>query len=156
LVVADPGQGQATVLSCKRVQVDEIWAYVGKKQRAVTREDDKSRIGDQWTFVAIAAETKAGSLLPRRQAHEATRDDESMGAHLARPSNRSQPSRVRVRVGLRSGASSAARAKRINDPQSPVDCHPILHVLGPQPIALGEEGGSGDEGVIDSEMVSLG
>jgi hypothetical protein len=52
--------------------------------------------------------------------------------------------------------SSAARAKRINDPQSPVDCHPILQVLGPQPIALGEEGGSGDEGVIDAEMVSLG
>jgi hypothetical protein len=45
-------------LPCKRVQVDEIWAYVGKKQRQVTREDDKSRVGDQWTFVAIDADTK--------------------------------------------------------------------------------------------------
>jgi IS1 family transposase len=45
-------------LSCKRVQVDEIWSYVGKKQREVTKEDDKTRVGDQWTFVAIDADTK--------------------------------------------------------------------------------------------------
>src|SRR6266851_2048568 len=45
-------------LTCRRLQVDDIWAYVGKKQRNVTREDDKSRVGDQWTFVAIDAETK--------------------------------------------------------------------------------------------------
>ena len=31
-------------LTCRRLQVDEIWAYVGKKQRNVTREDDKSRV----------------------------------------------------------------------------------------------------------------
>jgi uncharacterized membrane protein len=49
---------QMRLLRCKRIQVDEIWAYVGKKQRAVTREDDNSRVGDQWTFVAIDAETK--------------------------------------------------------------------------------------------------
>src|SRR5208283_3656197 len=42
-------------LPCRPIQVDEIWAYVGKKQREVTREDDKSRVGDQWTFVAIDA-----------------------------------------------------------------------------------------------------
>ena len=45
-------------LPCKRIQVDEIWAYVGKKQRQVTREDDKNRVGDQWTFVAIDPDTK--------------------------------------------------------------------------------------------------
>jgi hypothetical protein len=45
-------------LTCRRLQVDEIWAYVGKKQRNVTREDDKSRVGDQWTFVALDADTK--------------------------------------------------------------------------------------------------
>jgi hypothetical protein len=49
---------QMRELPCRRVQVDEIWAYVGKKQRALTREDDRSRVGDQWTFVAIDAETK--------------------------------------------------------------------------------------------------
>ena len=28
-------------LPCRRVQVDEIWSYVGKKQRQVTPQDDK-------------------------------------------------------------------------------------------------------------------
>ncbi|MDE2361187.1 MAG: hypothetical protein KGM42_00805 [Hyphomicrobiales bacterium] len=45
-------------LPCKRIQVDEIWAYVGKKQRQVTKADDKARVGDQWTFVAIDPDTK--------------------------------------------------------------------------------------------------
>ena len=45
-------------LSCRRIQVDEIWAYVQKKQRQVTEADDRSRVGDQWTFVAMDPETK--------------------------------------------------------------------------------------------------
>lgn len=45
-------------LTCRRIQVDEIWSYVGKKQRQLKPEDDRSRLGDQWTFVAIDAETK--------------------------------------------------------------------------------------------------
>ena len=45
-------------LSCKRIQVDEIWAFVGKKQRQVTKDDDRNLVGDQWTFVAIDPETK--------------------------------------------------------------------------------------------------
>jgi hypothetical protein len=49
---------QMRELPCKRIQVDEIWAYVGKKPREVTKEDDKTRVGDQWTFVAIDAQTK--------------------------------------------------------------------------------------------------
>lgn len=45
-------------LPCKRVQVDEIWSYVGKKQRHLKPEDDRARVGDQWTFVAIDSDTK--------------------------------------------------------------------------------------------------
>ena len=45
-------------LGCRRVQVDEIWTFVGKKQRQLTAEDDRSRVGDQWTFVALDADTK--------------------------------------------------------------------------------------------------
>jgi hypothetical protein len=45
-------------LSCRRIQVDEIWAYVGKKQAHLKEEDDRSRLGDQWTFVALDPETK--------------------------------------------------------------------------------------------------
>lgn len=45
-------------LSCRRLQVDEIWGYVAKKQRQVQDGDDRSRVGDQWTFVALDPETK--------------------------------------------------------------------------------------------------
>jgi IS1 family transposase len=44
-------------LSCKLLQFDEIWGFVGKKQRHV-RETDSSDYGDIWTFCAIDAETK--------------------------------------------------------------------------------------------------
>lgn len=45
-------------LTCQRLQVDEIWTYVQKKQRQVAPGDDRSRVGDQWTFVAIDADSK--------------------------------------------------------------------------------------------------
>src|SRR5204863_6280220 len=37
-------------LPCRRLQVDEIWAFVQKKQRQVTPADDRARVGHQWTF----------------------------------------------------------------------------------------------------------
>jgi IS1 family transposase len=45
-------------LTCRRVQVDEIWCYVQKKQRNLAPADDPRRVGDQWTFVALDPETK--------------------------------------------------------------------------------------------------
>lgn len=45
-------------LPCKRIEMDEIWAYVGKKQRHVDFDDDASQVGDQYTFVALDPETK--------------------------------------------------------------------------------------------------
>lgn len=45
-------------LPCNRVEVDEIWCYVGKKQRHVLDTDDPSEVGDFWTWVALDAETK--------------------------------------------------------------------------------------------------
>lgn len=45
-------------LPCERLELDELWAFVGKKQRHVTKDDDKLRVGDTWTFVAVDAETK--------------------------------------------------------------------------------------------------
>ncbi len=49
---------QMRELPCQRLQVDEIWTYVQKKQRQVTADDDQERVGDQWTFVALDADTK--------------------------------------------------------------------------------------------------
>ena len=45
-------------LSCSRIEVDEIWCYVGKKQRHVALSDDPSEVGDFWTWVALDADTK--------------------------------------------------------------------------------------------------
>jgi IS1 family transposase len=58
------GQGCATLLdsrmrdlSCKLLQFDEIWGFIGKKQRHV-QDGDSADYGDVWTFCAIDAETK--------------------------------------------------------------------------------------------------
>jgi IS1 family transposase len=45
-------------LNCKRIQLDEIWQYVGKHQRFLTPDDDHSQMGDFWTFVALDADTR--------------------------------------------------------------------------------------------------
>jgi IS1 family transposase len=46
-------------LSCERVQCDEIWSFVGMKQKNVPAEKRGERgIGDVWTWVAIDADTK--------------------------------------------------------------------------------------------------
>lgn len=44
-------------LHCEHIQADEIWSFVGKKQRMV-REDDPAEFGDAWVFVALDEETK--------------------------------------------------------------------------------------------------
>lgn len=45
-------------LPCKIVQIDEIWTYVGKHERFVTSEDNPAKVGDQYVFIAMDAETK--------------------------------------------------------------------------------------------------
>ncbi len=67
-LMVEVGQGCATLmnqemrdLSCERIQVDEIWSYVQKKQARVTPQDNRARVGDMWTFVALDPDTK-----PRR------------------------------------------------------------------------------------------
>ena len=44
-------------LSCNRLEMDEIWGFVGKKERNV-RKEDGPEVGNVWTFCAIDAETK--------------------------------------------------------------------------------------------------
>ncbi|MGQ0741699.1 MAG: transposase [Alphaproteobacteria bacterium] len=45
-------------LQVNRIELDEIWSYVGKKQKLVTPEDG-DRVGDQYTFIAMADTAKA-------------------------------------------------------------------------------------------------
>ena len=44
-------------LKPERIQADEIWSYVAKKQRAV-RTTDSPEMGDAWVFIALDAQTK--------------------------------------------------------------------------------------------------
>jgi IS1 family transposase len=59
-------------LPCKRIQVDELWAFVGKKQRHMTKEDNPLRTGDVWTWVAIDADSK---LIPCYHVGKRTLED---------------------------------------------------------------------------------
>jgi len=45
-------------LQCENLQVDEIWCYVGKKQRHIQITDDLNELGDQWVWVALDADSK--------------------------------------------------------------------------------------------------
>ena len=45
-------------LSCKRLQCDEIWSFVGAKERNVPMEAKGKGRGDVWTWTAICADTK--------------------------------------------------------------------------------------------------
>jgi len=59
-LLVEVGDGCAKLMdeqSCRRIEVDEIWAYVGKKQRHIT-QDDPRRVGDQYTFVALDPKSK--------------------------------------------------------------------------------------------------
>jgi IS1 family transposase len=58
------GQGCAKILdakmrdlTCHFLQFDEIWGFIGKKEKHLMPEDDPT-LGDVWTFCAIDAETK--------------------------------------------------------------------------------------------------
>jgi len=58
------GQGCTTLmdatmrnLDCHRLEMDEIWGYIGKKDKHLRPGDDPT-FGNVWTFCAIDAETK--------------------------------------------------------------------------------------------------
>jgi IS1 family transposase len=100
-LLVEVGNGCATImdeemrnLSCQRIQVDEIWAYVHKKQRWMTPQDDRSRMGDMWTFVALDPDTK---VVPTYRVGKRT-------AHVARAFMQDLSERLANRVQLSSDA----------------------------------------------------
>ena len=44
-------------LDCHYLQFDEVWGFIGKKERHCSVDDDPE-LGDVWTFCAIDSETK--------------------------------------------------------------------------------------------------
>ena len=47
-------------LPCKRIQCDEIWAFVGSKEKNTTAEKKADGWGDAWTWTALCPDTKLG------------------------------------------------------------------------------------------------
>jgi len=45
-------------LTCQRLQLDELWAYVGMKQKRAALLAERGEFGDAYTFIAIDADTK--------------------------------------------------------------------------------------------------
>ncbi|MGD0101507.1 MAG: hypothetical protein ABSC60_14260, partial [Acidobacteriota bacterium] len=97
------GQGCATVLdekmhnlSCQNLQVDEIWGFIGKKERRVCAGDNPE-LGDVWTFCAIDASTK---LVPSFKVGK--RDTATANAFVS-----DVASRINNRVQLSSDALKA-------------------------------------------------
>jgi IS1 family transposase len=64
-VLARAGEASRRLLDSKirnvkarRVEVDEIWSFVFKKQTRLTEKDDETTMGDQYVFTGMDAETK--------------------------------------------------------------------------------------------------
>ena len=57
-------------LTCKQIEVDEIWGFIGAKQRNARRA---GAYGDVWTFIALDAETKLipSFIVGKRDAYHA-------------------------------------------------------------------------------------
>jgi hypothetical protein len=55
-------------LTCKRVQCDEIWSFIGAKEKNTSDEQREAGWGDVWTWVAMERANQTGALLVRRNA----------------------------------------------------------------------------------------
>ncbi len=45
-------------LNCSRIEVDELWGFIGKKKFHANRTDRAQGLGDVWTYLSIDPETK--------------------------------------------------------------------------------------------------
>jgi IS1 family transposase len=45
-------------VQAQKVQVDEIWTFVAKKEKQLTAEDNPAKVGDQYVFVSMDSESK--------------------------------------------------------------------------------------------------
>jgi IS1 family transposase len=92
-------------LDCARLEMDEIWSYVGKKQKTVRDSDNRERVGDQWVWVAIDADTKLIPSYVVGKRDEAT-CDVFVADVAARMRNRVQISTDGLRVYIQAIAQS--------------------------------------------------
>src|SRR5882724_7816051 len=70
-------------LTCKQIQVDEIWGFIGAKQKNARRA---GAYGDVWTFIALDADTKIipSFIVGKRDAYHARAFMEDLAGRLSR------------------------------------------------------------------------
>jgi IS1 family transposase len=86
-------------LSCTRLEIDEVWGFVGKKESRRKPGDDP-QFGNVWTFCAVDAETK---LVP------AFRVDSNRGLETTKAFMRDVASRMRNRIQVSTDSLAAYR-----------------------------------------------
>jgi IS1 family transposase len=117
-------------LDCRRIQCDEIWTFCRIKQAHIPKFTDRTKIGDQWTFVGIDPDTK---LVPAYRLGKRTRETAIafMGDLSERLSNRVQISSDAL------GAYIAAVEKAFGED---VDYGQIVKFYDAEPIGPGRYG----------------
>jgi IS1 family transposase len=86
-------------LSCNRLEIDEVWGFVGKKENRLKPGDDP-QFGNVWTFCAIDAETK---LVPT------FRVDSNRSLETTKAFMRDVASRMRNRIQVSTDSLGAYR-----------------------------------------------
>lgn len=88
------GKGCATLLDeamrgldCKRLEVDELWSFVQKKQKAVKKQKDPNKnkdYGDTWVFIALDPDSKIvpSHLVGKRTLETANEFMEDLGGRM--------------------------------------------------------------------------
>lgn len=73
-------------LPCRKIQADEIWSFIGSKERNTKAEKKEVGWGDVWTWTAICADTKLVPCwhLGTRDADAAAYFMEDLASRLAR------------------------------------------------------------------------
>jgi len=71
-------------LNCSRIEVDELWGFIQKKQVRTNKTDRRAGFGDVWTFLSIDPETKLmpSFLVGKRDHYHATVFMEDLSGRL--------------------------------------------------------------------------
>jgi IS1 family transposase len=69
-------------LPCKRIEIDEIWGFIGSKQKNAKRA---GTFGDVWTFIALDADSKLipSFIVGKRDAYHAKMFMDDLASRLA-------------------------------------------------------------------------
>lgn len=83
---AEYQRGAMNNLPCRTVECDEVWSFVGAKERSVARDEKGRGRGDVWTWTAICADTKVVPCwhVGSRDANAAALCMEDLASRIAR------------------------------------------------------------------------